>query len=107
MNAAQVLGSAGQMTGVIVIDLIATVAVFAAIVRVVNLPKERWPHGRMSKTAWVVAIVWFTWMVGHVLVPLGAIAALWRENSLRRQEPAQPDGIPTAAGSPVSKNDVR
>ena len=105
MNAANMVGTAGQTTGIVMIDLVASVAFFAAIVRVVNLPKERWPHGRMSKTAWVVAILWFTWMIGHLLIPLGAIAALWRESSLRRQSQAQSNAIPTAAGSPLPTED--
>lgn len=85
--------------GILLLDSISLVVVFVAIVRVVTIPAERWAHGRMSKTAWVTAAVWFIVSAHSVALPLGAIAAIWQTRMLNRTNRPEETGVPFAAGT--------
>lgn len=89
----------GQWAGAMLVALIGLVVVFAALVRVAAAPRDLWPHGRLSKTAWIIATLWFTLHSGPMILPLGAIAALWKTHRLRHQRAPDPLGVPYAEGT--------
>lgn len=83
---------------VIVWDVLASAAMFVAVVRVVCTPTDRWPHGRLSKISWVVAVIWFAPVLHSAVWPVGAAAAIWHTRRLQRSVPTSPDPVPFARG---------
>lgn len=83
------------------LDVVGAAVIFVAVVRVVTTPAERWPHGRLSKTAWVVAAVYFAPVISGVMWPLAAALAIWRTRQITRTaRAATPADLPFATGSP-------
>ncbi len=75
-----------------------------AIARVLRAPKNWFSFGVVSKVTWVIASLWFTWQVGDVLLPIGAVVALWHLRALaRRHAGDEPADLPFATGAPVEK----
>jgi hypothetical protein len=96
--------STSQIAGVLLLDMLAAVAMFVAVVRIVMTPTHLWSHERLSKTAWIVASVWFAPQFGGVSWPVAAIFAIGYTRSLCRRAEAIPTvpGLPYAEGSPDS-----
>jgi hypothetical protein len=83
----------GITLAVLFVDLV-------AVVRVVRLPRDRFRHGGWSKAGWVVVALGFTWTVGNLSVPIGALLAL-RRTRRPRSGPGQPGpSVPFAEGAP-------
>jgi hypothetical protein len=93
------------LVGVLVLDAVAWLVIFVALVRIVVTPASLWAHGRLSKTAWIVGTLWFTWNNHGVIWPIGAIAALWQTWHLARRRTPDPTGLPYADGTlPATDN---
>jgi hypothetical protein len=94
--------STSQMAGVLLFDVLAAIAMFVAVVRIVMTPAHLWPHGRLSKTAWIVASLWFAPQFSGVSRPVAAIFAICHTRTLCRRAEASPTvpGLPYAEGSP-------
>lgn len=99
MHPSTLAATTGQWAGAILVAIIGIVVVFAALVRIAVTPRELWPHGRVSKTAWIIATLWFTLHNGPMILPLGAIAALWKTHRLAQQRKPDPLGVPNAEGT--------
>jgi hypothetical protein len=100
--------SASAALGLLSLDGLAAILIFWAAVRVLRAPREWFFFGFVSKVTWVIASVWFTWQLGDLVVPLGAVVALWHVRSLRRRPSgASPDDLPFATGAPVRGRDER
>jgi len=79
-----------------------------AIGRVLRAPKNWFSFGVVSKVTWVIASLWFTWQVGDILLPIGAVVALWHLRALaHRHAGDQPSDLPFATGSRVEKESDR
>jgi len=75
-----------------------------AAARILRAPKNWFSFGVVSKVTWVIASLWFTWQVGDVLLPIGALVALWHLRALaRRHVGEQPADLPFASGSRVER----
>ena len=96
--------SASAALGYICLDFLAGIVILWAIARVLRAPKNWFSFGFVSKVTWVIASLWFTWQVGDVLLPIGAVVALWHLRALARCHSGdQPTDLPFAAGSPIEK----
>lgn len=86
------------------LNLVSFLVVFVALVRIVTTPVQLWAHGRISKTAWVISSLWFTFVVHGVWVPAAAVTAIaytHRINHRPDPTPKVPD-LPFAQGEPES-----
>jgi hypothetical protein len=103
-----VLAVASPLAGEVVITLAVLFVDLVAVVRVVRLPRDRFRHGGWSKAGWVVLALGFTWTLGTLPVPVGALLALRRT---RRSKPGAgrtgPANIPFAEGAPVGGKEDR
>ena len=54
----------------------------------------------MSKTAWIIAAIWFDPHVGPAVLPLGAAAAFWYSTYISRRTQVDPHDLPYAEGAP-------
>jgi hypothetical protein len=100
--------SAADAPGFLLLDGLAFIVMFWAAGRVTRAPRQWFPFGRASKVTWVIASLWFTLPTGYVVLPAGALAALWHLRSLRRRyTAAQPGDLPFAPGIPVRPWDER
>ncbi len=68
--------SASAALGPISLDCLAGILMVWAIARVLRTPREWFSFGFVSKVTWVIASLWFTWQVGDLVLPFGAIVAL-------------------------------
>lgn len=89
----------------VVVDIAALAAVLVAVVRIVTTDTGRWAHGRYSQAAWTLLVVWLIWNTRLGVLPIGAIAAIWKTHRLhhpaqRRQAAGNLD-VPYADGIPV------
>lgn len=98
--------SAAGALGPLFLDVLAAIVTFYAAARVLRAPREWFSFGFVSKVTWVIGSLWFTWQVGDVVLPLGAVVALWRLRSfrLRHTSPA-PGDLPFAQGTRQSHKD--
>lgn len=103
MHSTILAATTGQWAGALLVAIIGIVVVFAALVRIAVTPRDRWPHGRLSKTAWIIATLWFTLHSGPMILPLGAIAALWKTHRLTQQRKPDPLSVPYAEGTSGSR----
>jgi hypothetical protein len=97
------LANTDPMLGTLLLDAIAGVVVFVALVRIAITPAELWGHGRWSKMAWAIAAIWFITPVGGVAIPVAAVAAIVHTRRITRaalDRSSQQQGIPFAAGEP-------
>ena len=100
-TASLVLASADNSSiAAVIVDLVATAVIFVALIRIVATPRERWAHGRLSKTAWIIASIWFTPYLGAIVVPIGALVAIWKTDSLSRATKPENFDVPFAEGKP-------
>ena len=91
--------SAAGALGPLFLDVVAAIVTFYAAARVMRAPREWFYFGRVSKVTWVIGSLWFTWRVGDVVLPLGAVVALWRLRSLHlRHTSPTPGDLPFCAG---------
>lgn len=90
-----------QLFGLLLLDAIAGIVVFVALVRIVSTPAGLWAHGRLSKVAWIIATIWFIPTAGGVAFPVAAAAAIWHTGRLAKQgSPAsRPEPLPFADGT--------
>jgi hypothetical protein len=70
---------------ILVVDLLALAAVVVAIKRVAATDTSRWAHGGWSKAWWIVLALWMAWSTRFGVLPIGALAAIWRTHGLHRQ----------------------
>lgn len=90
-----------QIFGLLLLDAIAGIVVFVALVRIVSTPAGLWAHGRLSKAAWIIATIWFI-PTGHgVAFPVVAAAAIWHTGRLTKNGSVapQPEPLPFADGT--------
>ena len=100
-TASLVLASTGNSSvGAVILDLVSTAVIFIALIRIIATPREHWAHGHLSKAAWIIAAVWFTPYVGAIVVPVGALAAIWKTDSLSRAAKPENLSVPFAHGTP-------
>jgi len=99
--AAIIVAAAGRSAGAVALDVVATLITFVALVRIVITPRDRWAHGRLSKTAWILATLWLIPYVGSLVLPLGGLAAIWKTRRLSRKGAPDPLDVPLAEGSPL------
>jgi hypothetical protein len=83
------------------IDLIAMVLIFVAVVRIVTTDRERFAHGRLSKTTWVIAALCLVLNTRHGDYPFGALFAIWHVRSITRRPKSDRPDVPFADGEPV------
>lgn len=103
-RASLVLASAGNSSmEAVVFNLVSAALTFVALVRIVGTPRERWAHGHLSKTAWIIASIWFSPYLGAIVVPIGALAAIWKTDSLSRAGKPENLSVPFAEGTPQSE----
>jgi hypothetical protein len=106
MHTGTVIAASGAQSAVaLFFDLIATVVIFVALVRILATPNQRWAHGWLSKLAWIIATVWFTPYLGLLVLPVGALAAIWKTHDLRSKPGPDPLQVPFAEGNPVTEED--
>jgi hypothetical protein len=90
--------------GLLVWNGIASMVILFAVLRLVRSPRELFSYGLVSKTAWVITIVWLSWHSGPALVPIGAFASFWHLHRLARNRDGGAPGYPPfAAGRPVDE----
>lgn len=100
--------SGPRALGDMLLDVVAVIVTFYAAVRVMRSPRKWFSFGFVSKVTLVIASLWFTWRVGDVVVPFGAVVALWRLRSLRLQHASPaPADLPFAQGARQSFRDER
>jgi len=99
--------STSAALGFISLDCLAGILMLWAVARVLRTPREWFSFGFVSKVTWVIASLWFNWQVGDLVVPLGAMVALWHMCALSRRHGGQPTDLPFATGSPVEKKSER
>ncbi len=87
---------------ILLLDTIAVAVIFAAVARVVIIPAERWNQGYLSKVAWIAVAVWWIYNLHFIVLPIGAIAALWQAHVINRQKPTSSLDVPYADGEPDS-----
>ncbi len=90
-----------RLLGLLVLNAIAGIVVFVAVVRIVSTPAGLWAHGRLSKAAWIIATIWFIPTAGGLAFPVAAAIAIWHTGRLTKQgSPApRPDPLPFADGT--------
>lgn len=90
-----------QLLGLLLLNAIAGIVIFVALVRIVSTPAGLWAHGRLSKAAWIIATIWFIPTAGGLAFPVAAAAAIWHTGRLARQGlPApRPEPLPFAEGA--------
>ena len=93
-----------QLATTVLIYVISLAVVFVAIVRIVTTDAELWTHGRLSKTAWIVACLWLIIGNRSGALPVGAIAAIWHTWKLNRSRPGDSLDVPFAEGTPETPN---
>ncbi len=95
------IATVDQIFGLLLLDAIAGSVVFVALVRIVSTPAGLLAHGRLSKAAWIIAIVWFIPTAGWVVFPLAAAAAIWHTGRLAKQGSVapRPEPLPFADGT--------
>jgi len=94
--------------GLLAWDALAGILILVAAWRLARFPRELFNYGLLSKAAWTVVVFWLDWHWGPVLLPVGAIGALWHLRRLARsQENGGPGYPPFAAGSPVDEQEVQ
>jgi hypothetical protein len=90
------------------LDCLAGMVMVWATARVVRAPKNWFFLGFVSKVTWLIVSLWFTLQIGGLLLPLGAIVALWHMRALaRRHAGDQASDLPFATGSPVKNESGR
>jgi hypothetical protein len=89
-----------HLYAVALLDVVALAVIFVAVVRIVATPAPRWGHGRLSKTAWVIATLWWTPSDHGFVIPVAAIVAIWHTRRLNRSETIEPPDLPFAEGTP-------
>ena len=89
-----------SLYGDLILNVIALAIIFVALVRVTTTPAHLWAHGRLSKTAWVVAVLWLTPGDHGVFLPIAAGVAIWHTRKLNRETPSEPPPLPFAEGNP-------
>lgn len=89
-----------QLLGLLVLNAIAGIVVFVAVVRIVSTPAGLWAHGRLSKAAWIIATIWFIPTAGGMAFPVAAAIAICHTGRLTKQgSPPRPDPLPFADGT--------
>lgn len=99
------VATAGPILGPLLLDTVAGIIVFIALIRIATTPAGLWAHGRLSKLAWIIATIWFV-PTGHgVPFPVAAAAAIWHTGRLTKRANPQPrpDPLPFAGGTEESR----
>jgi hypothetical protein len=102
LTATVLAANANQSAAALFIDLIATVIMFVALIRIIATPRQKWAHGLLSKTAWIVATIWFTPYLGWLVLPVGALVAIWKTHDLQHGPGDDSLEVPFAEGEPAT-----
>ena len=105
LTATVLVGDVNQSAAALFFDLLATVIMFVALIRIIATPRQKWAHGLLSKTAWIVATIWFAPYVGWLVLPVGALAAIWKTHALQHSSGVDSLEVPFAEGEPATDQD--
>ena len=85
--------------GLLAWDAAAVMIMLLALARLLRSARELFAYGMVSKCAWAIACIWFTWHWDAALVPTGALVVLWHLSQLvRRSRAAGRASVPMATG---------
>jgi len=90
--------------GLLIVNSASAVIMFVAVIRIVTTPAALWTHRWASKTAWLIAALYFTPSTHSIIVPLGAAAAIFHTHKLNQPPTRPPADLPYAAGAPDTDN---
>jgi hypothetical protein len=110
MHLAPPLATSGYsaLLGAVVLDAFAAMIMLSAVAGLLRSPKHWFRLGLVSKVAWAVVTLAWTWNFGDVVVPVGAALVLWHVRSLGRRHAAEePPDLPFATGSRVGREEER
>lgn len=82
----------------VALDLSAMMIMAIAAIGVLRTPSASFTAQWLGKGTWALACVLFNLPIGSLVVPLGALLAIWRVRQLRRRSPGQPGAVPFASG---------
>ena len=85
----------------LIVDVLALIVMLVAVARLAASDVDRFAHGRLSKTIWIITALCFVWNTHLGDLPIGAALALWRLSTTpSRATPTQPLDVPFAEGMP-------
>ena len=88
------------------INAVAGIVMLYTTVRVVRSPRLWFKHGRLAKAFWLIIVLWLTWQSAGVVVPVGAVIALWHLRNLsQHQQSTGTIGVTFASGEPPRAKD--